>query len=78
MVYHCPVENTLILRGFREYNTRKRPFLHAHLQVHILEWPKHGFRSSRGQQEPRRALATNSDSGAIMLEEKTRFELRHL
>src|SRR5580704_6641684 len=41
ILYHRPVENTLILRGFHTDSTRKRPFLHAHLQMRFPQWPKH-------------------------------------
>jgi hypothetical protein len=54
ILHHRPVENTLILRGFRTDGPPKVPFLHAYLQFTIPKWPKHAYQ--RGYWQSRKRL----------------------
>jgi hypothetical protein len=44
ILYHCPVENTHILRGFRECNQRKWPFLQAFTQSEVPQWANYAHK----------------------------------
>jgi hypothetical protein len=48
ILHQSPVENTLILRGFRADSIQEGAFLHGHLLLRVPKWPKYAYHNGYG------------------------------
>jgi hypothetical protein len=67
ILHQGPVENTLILRGFRADSIQEGAFLHGHLLLSLPKWPKYAYHNGYGIADEKQTALCIAAIGSLQL-----------